>query len=107
MKKKLIMKKLCRMLFCGMLFGLVVIQPDFFYASQEALNSVQGKFDALYEIIATFISGIGMIVALMCVAEIGGSWMGHGNGGAQFEAFKRMGGAVLWMAAPQLIVLFV
>lgn len=105
--KKIIMKKACRILFCCLMFGLVVIQPDFFYASQEALNVVQGKFDMFFEIVSTFISGVGMIVALMCVAEIGGSWMGHGNGGAQFEAFKRMGGAILWMAAPQLIVLFV
>lgn len=106
MKKKLIIKKMSRILFCVMLFGLVVIKPDFFYASQEALNAVEAKFDIFFEIIATFFSGVGMVVALMCVGEIGGSWMGHGNGGAQFEAFKRMGGAILWIAAPQLVVLF-
>ena len=105
MKKKW-NKRICMML-CFLFVCLVGLQPDFFYASQQALADVQAKFDMLYQIIATFITGVGMIVALICVAEIGGSWMGHGNGGAQFEAFKRMGGAVLWMAAPQLIVLFV
>lgn len=92
--------------------SLVLLQPDFFYAvtdqtnNASGLNYLHGLFDNLYQVVATFISGIGMLVALYNVAEIGGAWMGHGNGGAQFEAFKRMGGSLVWVAAPQLIMLF-
>lgn len=89
----------------AMMLCCLASQPDVCYAA-TGLTAVQNKFDNFESIVTTFISGIGTIVALWCVAEIGGSWMGHGNGTAQFEAFKRMGGAILWIAAPQLITLF-
>ena len=89
-----------------MLMGIILTYPDYFYANNQALKDVEALFSNFFQIVATFISSVGAIVGLYCIAEIGGSWMGQGNGGAQFEAFRRMGGAILWICAPQLISLF-
>lgn len=104
MKRKLNSKKMACVEACMLTVCLVLVSPDFFYAA--GLKNVTLMFANFQEIVTTIISGLGTIVALWCIAEIGGSWMGHGNGGTQLEAFKRMGGAILWIAAPQLVTLF-
>lgn len=106
MKKKVNNKRIVCVVMYTLLCSLVLMQPDIFFAGQGGLNYVTRLFNNFYQIVTTIISGLGMIVALWCIAEIGGSWMGHGNGGAQLEAFKRMGGAILWITAPQLVMLF-
>lgn len=105
MKKYLFKKENTMKLLYFLMCGLVIIQPDLFYAA--GLDAVNNMMDNLYQLIATIFSGIGMAVALWAIGEIGGSWIGHGGGGAaQFDAFKRMGGAIVFICAPQLVMLF-
>lgn len=91
---------------------LVLIEPDFFYATvktvgnTDGLDLVNALINNFYQMVATVISGLGLIVCLVCIMEIGASWMGHGSGGNQFDALKRMGGGLVWVAAPQLVMLF-
>lgn len=87
--------------------GLVLFKPDFFYAGNTAgLTLVNSLINNFYQMVATAVSGLGLIVCLVCIMELGMSWMGHGSGGNQFDALKRMGGGLLWVAAPQLVMLF-
>lgn len=107
MKKYFSKKENFQKLLFFVMCSLVIMQPDFFYANQAGLNKVNELMNNLYQLVATFFSGIGMTVALLAVGEIGASWMGAGHGGnAQFEAFKRTGGAIFYICAPQIVVLF-
>lgn len=107
MRKYLSKKENVKKIMFFVMCALVLMQPEYFYASQAGLNTVTGLMNNLYQLVATFFSGIGMTVALLAVGEIGASWMGAGHGGnAQFEAFKRMGGAIFYICAPQIVVLF-
>ncbi len=88
---------------------LVLLKPDFFYATvgnTAGLDLVNALINNFYQMVATAISGLGLVVCLVCIMELGMSWMGHGSGGNQFDALKRMGGGLLWVAAPQLVMLF-
>lgn len=106
MKKIYNKKEFTKVVMCTMICSLAILSPDYFYANNGGLYTVSTLFNNFYSIVSTIISGLGMIVALWCIAEIGGSWMGHGNGGTQVDAFKRMGGAIVWITAPHLVALF-
>lgn len=101
-RKENIMKIMFFLMCC-----LMIVQPDYFYAGVAGLDKVNQLMDNFYQLIATIFSGIGMVVALWAIGEIGGSWIGAGGGGAaQLDAFKRMGGAIVFICAPQLVMLF-
>lgn len=106
MRKYLSQKENVMKMMFFIMCSLVIVQPDFFYAA-AGLDVVNTMMNNFYQLIATIFSGIGMVVALWAIGEIGGSWIGAGGGGAaQLEAFKRMGGAILFICAPQLVMLF-
>ena len=106
MRKYLSKKENVKKIMFFVMCALVLMQPEYFYAGQ-GLDKVNSMMDSMFQLVATFFSGIGMTVALLAVGEIGAAWMGAGHGGtAQFEAFKRMGGAIFFICAPQIVVLF-
>lgn len=101
------------MIFLTLLFVccLVTFEPDFFYAAKavgdsSGLDTVNALINNFYQMVATVVSGLGLVVCLVCIMELGASWMGHGSGGSQYDAMKRMGGGLVWVAAPQLVMLF-
>lgn len=108
MKKYILKKENAMRLMFFFMCCLVIVQPDFFYAGTAGLDAVNEMMDNFYQLIATIFSGIGMVVALWAIGEIGSSWIvSSGAGGAaQLDAFKRMGGAIVLICAPQLVILF-
>lgn len=107
MKKYLSKKENVMRLMFFLYCSLVILQPDFFYASDAGLDAVNDMMNNFYQLVATAFSGLGMVVALWAIGEIGGSWIGAGSGGAaQLDAFKRMGGAIIFICAPQIVMLF-
>lgn len=79
-------------------------------ASQPVLASgaeaVTAKFNILKDIVATVVSSIGTIVTLWGLFEFGNS-MQTQEGGAQSQAMRRVGGGLVMVIAPQLLLLFI
>lgn len=65
---------------------------------------VTAKFEVLKNIVAAIISAIGVIVTLWGIFELGSAMQAQ-EGGAQVQAFKRIGGGLVMAIAPQLLTL--
>lgn len=71
----------------------------------NAASIINSKFNILNTLMSAVISSIGTLVTLWGLFEYGNA-MNTGEGGAHAAAFKRIGGGLLMMLAPQLIALF-
>ena len=83
---------------------VVTMNPEFVYAS--GAGQVTAKFNSLKEIVTALVSSIGTIVLLWGFFEWGTS-MQSTDGVMQSSAFKRIGGGLIMVLAPQLLSAFV
>lgn len=82
----------------------VTMNPAFVYAA--GAGDVTAKFNSLKEIVTALVSSIGTIVLLWGFFEWGTS-MQSTDGVMQSSAFKRIGGGLIMVLAPQLLSAFV
>ena len=76
------------------------------FASGGGAAVIQNGFATLLDIVKALVSAIGTIVLLWGLFEWGTSLQSP-NGAEQSSAFKRIGGGLVMILAPQLISLFV
>ena len=86
------------------LIMIVMTVPAF--AAGEGATVIQNGFATLLDIVKALVSAIGTIVLLWGLFEWGTSLQSP-NGAEQSSAFKRIGGGLVMILAPQLISLFV
>lgn len=67
-----------------------------------ASGVIDDKFSTLYDLIASIVSNVGVFFLLWGVFEFSTAWMG-GDGSMQANAFKKMGGGIIAMLAPELV----
>lgn len=67
-------------------------------------DEIQTAFNNLQSIVASFVSSIGMIICLWGIFEFGNSMQGGGDGAMTSMALKRIGGGLVMIIAPQLLV---
>lgn len=104
-KKKLTPKKAERIMVLGVLFSAMLFFPSNVFASSGA-ETVTNGFNNLMDIVKALISSIGAIVLLWGFFEWGTSMQSQ-DGVMQSTAFKRIGGGLIMVLAPQLISAFV
>lgn len=104
-KKNLTPEKVERIMVMGVLFGAMLIFPSNVFASSGA-DTVTNGFKSLMDIVKALISSIGAIVLLWGFFEWGTSMQSQ-DGVMQSTAFKRIGGGLIMVLAPQLISAFV
>ena len=83
---------------------LLFIVPVF--AAPDGASVIQSGFSTLLDIVKALVSAIGTIVLLWGLFEWGTSLQSP-NGAEQSSAFKRIGGGLVMILAPQLISLFI
>ena len=76
------------------------------FAAGEGATVIQNGFATLLDIVKALVSAIGTIVLLWGLFEWGTSLQSP-NGAEQSSAFKRIGGGLVMILAPQLISLFI
>ena len=86
------------------LIMIVMTVPVF--AAGEGATVIQYGFATLLDIVKALVSAIGTIVLLWGLFEWGTSLQSP-NGAEQSSAFKRIGGGLVMILAPQLISLFI
>lgn len=100
-KKRDPWKRMQKMAAACLLLALFSSQP----VLASGAGAVTAKFNILKDIVATVVSSIGTIVTLWGLFEFGNS-MQTQEGGAQSQAMRRIGGGLVMVIAPQLLVLF-
>ena len=99
---------------CGLaLFSLFIMSPELVAfadtnppASSGASSTITSGFNNLLDIVKSLVSSIGTIVLLWGFFEWGTSMQSQ-DGVMQSSAFKRIGGGLVMVLAPQLITVFV
>ena len=76
------------------------------FAAGEGAAVIENGFATLLDIVKALVSAIGTIVLLWGLFEWGTSLQSP-NGAEQSSAFKRIGGGLVMILAPQLISLFI
>lgn len=76
------------------------------FASSAGATVIENGFATLLDIVKALVSAIGTIVLLWGLFEWGTSLQSP-NGAEQSSAFKRIGGGLVMILAPQLIGLFI
>lgn len=84
---------------------LMQLSPMIVNASSGA-QVIESSFGDFYDIVAAFVSSVGAIILLWGVFEWGTS-MQSNDGSMQAGAFKRIGGGLVMILAPQIIVGFI
>jgi len=88
----------------AMMIQLLFVLPVF--AAPDGASVIQSGFSTLLDIVKALVSAIGTIVLLWGLFEWGTSLQSP-NGAEQSSAFKRIGGGLVMILAPQLISLFI
>ena len=86
-----------------------LVSSEFVYAatnSSSGASTVTSSFSSLTDIVTALVSSIGTIVLLWGFFEWGTS-MQSTDGVMQSSAFKRIGGGLIMVLAPQLISAFI
>lgn len=78
-------------------------QPALAAGGAEAVTS---SFSTLTSIVTAIVSGFGEVLLLWAFLELGISFSGN-EGTMQASAFKRVGGGLIMVLAPQLIAAFI
>lgn len=105
LKNNLTPEKAEQIMVMGVLFGAMLLFPTNVFASSGA-DTVTNGFKSLMDIVKALISSIGAIVLLWGFFEWGTSMQSQ-DGVMQSTAFKRIGGGLIMVLAPQLISAFV
>ena len=106
-KKRLgspLIKKIVLAVSIVMMIQLLFVLPVF--AAPDGASVIQSGFSTLLDIVKALVSAIGTIVLLWGLFEWGTSLQSP-NGAEQSSAFKRIGGGLVMILAPQLISLFI
>ena len=90
------------------LAGIILFSPLIIYAAEDPSGSAQitDSFNQLLNIVKALVSSIGAIVLLWGFFEWGTSMQSQ-DGVMQSSAFKRIGGGLIMVIAPQLISAFI
>lgn len=80
-----------------------LLAPGTVFAS-EGTGAITSSFENLKNIVVSIISGIGTIITLWGISEWGLSYQGT-DGTMQAQAFKRIGGGLVMILAPQILTM--
>lgn len=68
------------------------------------MSAITTQFDTLKNLVATIVSGIGVIISLWGISEFGMAMQGN-DGMMQSHSFKRIAGGLIMVLAPQILTI--
>lgn len=99
--------RVARLAFLFVFTTALMCEPSLFAnATTIDTSSITSSFDNLKAIVTAIISSIGVIITLWGVSEWGIAFQGQ-DGTMQASAFKRIGGGMVMVMAPQIVGLLV
>lgn len=90
----------------GILGMAIQTSPMLVNANNAGATVVTNSLNSFYSIVAAFVSAVGAIILLWGVFEWGTSMQAN-DGSMQANAFKRIGGGLVMILAPQIIAGFI
>ena len=100
-------KKLFQIICCTFLCYLMIMTPLRVLADDGAgLQQLQEELNLFKELVASLVSAIGSVVLMWAVFKMGMAMQSGGNGGMEAQSLGAIGGGVLMIAAPQLVLIF-
>lgn len=107
MKKKIsIIKEKAAMTGFLLMSMAMQVSPVLVNAKKTGADAVTSSLNDFYSIVAAFVSAVGAIILLWGVFEWGTSMQAN-DGSMQANAFKRVGGGLVMILAPQIIQGFI
>lgn len=91
---------------CTMVCYLFFISPMTIYASNEGLQQLNSQLSLFKELVASLVSAVGAVVLMWSIFKMGMAMQAGGNSGMEAQSIGAIGGGILMMAAPQLILIF-
>lgn len=70
------------------------------------IETLQAKFDVLKNLMATVMSSVGMVLSLWSIGQIGIAMRMQEGSGVMARNFLSLGGALILLFAPQIVVAF-
>ena len=101
-KKRWMKAALC----AAFLFVCVQLSTVPVMAATGDYSSITAPFDTLKNLLAAILSSIGYIITLWGIGEWGISYQGS-EGTMQAQAFKRIGGGLVIILAPQILAILI
>lgn len=101
------MKRIIKTAVVFMLVMIVACRPELVVYAKDKTNdmsTVTAKFDTLKNLVATIVSGVGVIVSLWGISEFGMALQGN-DGMMQSHSFKRIAGGLIMVLAPQILTI--
>ena len=99
--------RVARLAFLFVFTSALIFQPALFTnATTIDTTPIKSSFDNLKAIVTAIISSIGTIITLWGISEWGIAFQGQ-DGTMQASAFKRIGGGMVMVLAPQIVGLLV
>lgn len=99
--------RVARLAFFCVFTSALIFQPALFTnATTIDTTPITSSFDNLKAIVTAIISSIGTIITLWGISEWGIAFQGQ-DGTMQASAFKRIGGGMVMVLAPQIVGLLV
>lgn len=89
-----------------MLAAVCIFEPSLLVNASSDTSVITEKFTVLTDIVTAIISGIGVIITLWGISELGLSYQGQ-DGTMQAHALKRIGGGLIMILAPQILAILV
>lgn len=87
--------------------AILAFRPELLvYAAEkkDEMSTVTAKFDTLKDLVASIVSGIGVIISLWGISEFGMAMQGN-DGMMQSHSFKRIAGGLIMVLAPQILTI--
>lgn len=90
---------------CTLLCCIFMLEPVRIYAS-DGMDELNEQLSLFKELIASLISVVGSVVFMWSIFKMGLAMQHGGNAGMEAQGLSSMGGGILMIAAPQLVLLF-
>lgn len=90
---------------CVLVCYIFMISPTLIYAN-EGLKQLNDQLSLFKELVASLVSAVGAVVLMWSIFKMGMAMQAGGNSGMEAQSIGAIGGGILMMAAPQLILIF-
>ncbi len=84
----------------------ILMGPGMILNASTGFEPLTEKFDLLNALGASITSGVGTVICLWVIFQWGMSFQSSDGGFMQAQALAKMGGALLMVMAPQIVIIF-
>ena len=99
-------RRFLSIMLCAVMYSAFLLSPMNVYAGTEGLQKLNEQLSLFKELVAALVSSVGAVVLMWSIFKMGMAMQAGGNGSMEAQSIASIGGGILMMAAPQLILIF-